>query len=118
MASPTAKKILYQLWETSCNYGESYWRFIGWMAFIILAFTVIYLPSSIGSITFKEYPYYEGNNFLTSLYFSVVTFATLGFGDITPVSDAGKLWVIFEVMCGYVMFGILITLVARKMTRS
>jgi len=116
------KKILYQIWETTCNYGESYWRFIGWMSFIILGFTIIYLPSNINygnlAITFKEYPFYEGNSFLTALYFSVVTFATLGFGDITPVSNAGKLWVIFEVMCGYVMLGILITLVARKMTRS
>lgn len=112
------KKIRYQLWEITCNYGESWWRFVGWMAFIILSFALIYLPSGIGSITFKEYPFYEGNKFLTALYFSVVTFAKLGFGDITPMSGAGKLWVIFEVICGYVMLGILITLVARKMTRN
>lgn len=115
-------------WKVSCNYGEAPLWFIGWAAFIILFFALIYSPflnwwppescESWALIEFREYPYAEGNSFLTALYFSVVTFATLGFGDITPMNSFGKVVVIIEVLSGYVMFGILITLVARRMTRS
>jgi len=58
------------------------------------------------------------SNIVTAFYFSVVTFATLGFGDITPVNSLGRIWAILEVAFGYLTLGILITLLARKMTRS
>ena len=86
-------------------------------------------PSCL-SITFEEYPFHQWGggivgftktivfNAVTALYFSVVTFTTLGFGDISPISIIGKLYTIAEVLSGYTMFGVLITLVARKMTRN
>jgi hypothetical protein len=129
------------LWalKHNCNYGESPLLFIKRLAIIILAFAIIYMPiipelfdwwPSWLSVTFKEYPFHQWAggaigiikaivfNFVTALYFSAVTFATLGFGDIAPISVLGKLYTILEVLLGYIMFGVLITLVARKMTRS
>jgi hypothetical protein len=40
-------------------------------------------------------------NIVTALYFSAVTFATLGFGDIAPLNILGKVCAIAEVLLGY-----------------
>lgn len=43
------------------------------------------------------YHYVEHLRWLDSFYFSVVTATTLGFGNITPKTDAGKIFTIFYV---------------------
>ena len=43
----------------------------------------------------------EGLKWVDAVYFSVITVATVGYGDITPHTDAGKIFTIF-----YVLFGI------------
>jgi len=57
------------------------------------------------------------NNWYTPFYFSVVTFTTLGFGDVTPVDWVGQLWITLEVVCGYLMLGGLISIFAHKFAR-
>jgi len=127
------KRLVLRFLKWSCNYGESPGRFIIWLLAIVLVFAIIYMPiipnwcGWCPSITFKEYPFHDWGagivdgflfNIGTAIYFSVVTFATLGFGDIAPVSLVGKFWASLEVLSGYLMFGMLITLVVRKITRS
>lgn len=46
------------------------------------------------------YHYIEGWSWLDSIYFSLVTITTLGFGDITPVTTAGKIFTIFYIIVG------------------
>ena len=55
------------------------------------------------------------HDFLECLYFSVVTFTTLGYGDIHPVSDIGRIIVITEVSIGYIMLGLLVAIFSRRM---
>ena len=43
----------------------------------------------------------EGWTLIDSLYFSVVTLATVGFGDLTPTTDVAKLFTV-----GYIIIGI------------
>ncbi|MCA8995005.1 MAG: pentapeptide repeat-containing protein [Planctomycetaceae bacterium] len=52
-----------------------------------------------------------GNLLVRSLYFSVVTMTTLGFGDIhaNPESIPGHLLLMVQVMLGYVLLGALVT---------
>ena len=52
--------------------------------------------------------------FMTHLYFSVVTFSTLGFGDVTPCNGCGELAVMVEVFLGYVFLGGLISIFTMK----
>ncbi|MUL35435.1 ion transporter [Gloeocapsopsis dulcis] len=40
------------------------------------------------------------NTFLDAVYFSVVTMTTVGFGDVTPVSQVGRLLTVLMIMTG------------------
>jgi hypothetical protein len=51
------------------------------------------------------------------MYYSVVTFTTLGFGDIKPVTEIAAMVVMLEVVLGYVMLGGLISILANKLAR-
>jgi hypothetical protein len=42
----------------------------------------------------------EGMGFVDALYFSVVTVATVGYGDLHPVTDAGKLLAVAVIITG------------------
>ncbi len=46
------------------------------------------------------YHYLEGWSYVDSLYFSVVTLTTIGYGDFTPQTDAGKLFTVFYIVIG------------------
>ena len=53
----------------------------------------------------------------TPYYYSIVTFTTLGFGDVTPATFEGELWVGAEVLSGYLMLGLLVSILANKVAR-
>ncbi|UCH27397.1 MAG: two pore domain potassium channel family protein [Trueperaceae bacterium] len=42
----------------------------------------------------------ENWRFLDALYFSVVTLATVGYGDMTPETDAGKVFTVLYILSG------------------
>ena len=52
---------------------------------------------AIGTFT---YNYLEGWSYIDSLYFSVVTLTTIGYGDFTPQTDEGKLFTILYIIAG------------------
>ena len=54
---------------------------------------------------------------LSSLYYSVVTLTTLGYGDVVPASIWAQLLAMVEVLLGYVMLGGLLSIFANKMAR-
>jgi voltage-gated potassium channel len=58
---------------------------------------------AIGTISFGTVAYMqlEGWSAIDALYFSVVTLATVGFGDLHPTTEVGKLFTV-----GYILFGI------------
>ncbi len=49
-----------------------------------------------------------------SLYFSVVTWTTLGYGDIRPGPDA-RLWAAGEVLFGYIYMGLFLAFVVQAL---
>tara|TARA_B110000503_G_scaffold138332_2_gene224321 strand:+ start:1114 stop:1458 length:345 start_codon:yes stop_codon:yes gene_type:complete len=46
------------------------------------------------------YHFLEGWSYIDSLYFSVVTLTTIGYGDFAPQTDAGKLFTILYIITG------------------
>lgn len=47
----------------------------------------------------------EGWSLLDSFYFCVVTLETVGYGDITPTTDLGKIFTIFYIIVGLTVIG-------------
>ena len=47
-----------------------------------------------------------------SLYFTITVLSTVGFGDITPVTDASRLIVSVQMICDLVVIGIIVKLIS------
>ncbi len=56
------------------------------------------------------YHFVEGWRYLDSLYFCVMTLATVGYGDFSPQTDAGKVFTMLYVFIG---IGLLIAIFTR-----
>jgi voltage-gated potassium channel Kch len=56
------------------------------------------------------YHWLEGWSYLDALYFSVISLATVGYGDLTPTTPTAKLFTIFYVLNG---IGVLVGLFDR-----
>lgn len=99
------RPVLSKFLEISCDFGRSFGRFIGWVALIIFVFGLVYffIPKGLSV-----------DGFGNCLYFSVVTFTTLGYGDIEPVSALAKIAVAAEVLLGYLMLGLLVAILSKK----
>ena len=66
----------------------------------------------IGSGTIY-YHFIEGWNLLESLYFCIVTAATVGYGDLHPTTPFGQLFTIFFILSGVAMLGVFLQLAGK-----
>ncbi len=56
----------------------------------------------------------EKLSWLDSFYFSVITLATVGYGDITPHTNLGKIFTMFYVIVGIGIIGTFANLLIRR----
>ncbi len=61
------------------------------------------------------YHFVENLSWLDSVYFCIITLTTIGYGDIVPRTDAGKVFTIFYVLIG---IGVLAAVVNYLMKRA
>lgn len=98
--------LLAAFLRITSEYGLSLTRFFGWTVGVILLFAILY--SIIPGALSKE-------GYWNAVYFSVVTFTTLGYGDVVPNSVVGQLLAMIEVATGYLMGGLLVAILARRL---
>jgi hypothetical protein len=65
----------------------------------------------VGTVVFR---WLEGWSVLDSAYFSVITLATVGFGDLHPTTDAAKAFTIVYVLVGLGILAAFITELTRQ----
>ena len=120
------QKALFKLWGLTSDYGSSVKRWLISALVIIGFFTAVY---GLLDLLYKNCEWSCGTAFTISdyiqntphwvsyFYFSVVTFSTLGFGDVTPAHWGSMIAVILEVIVGYIMLGGLVTFLANWLGR-
>jgi hypothetical protein len=106
------KKIFF-IWWLFADCGRSLSRWALWSLIFAMIFTIIFLALGPRAFNTQHLDF----NLLTLFYYSVVTFTTLGFGDIIPKTSTAAMWVTLEVIFGYIMLGGLITIFASKLSR-
>jgi dimethylaniline monooxygenase (N-oxide forming) len=116
------KPFRHWLWKYSSNYGRSLLLWVFWCIFIAISFSLIFHLHLGGSESFllnvlAQDPDYEADSWAPMLYYSVVTFTTLGFGDIVPKTQEAAWWIMSEVVLGYFMLGGLVSILATKLAR-
>jgi hypothetical protein len=106
----------YKLWLISSDCGRSMRLWSVWSFVIALSFALAYFNIGLGGFTFNDQitELIKAGNFFPFFYYSVVTFTTLGFGDITPINSLAMFVVICEVVIGFIMLGLLISILANK----
>lgn len=106
-------RLLYWPWQVSSLCGRSFGLWAFWSLFIAFIFGCRIFQ--MGPECFHSQ--YQQWSFLTAQYYSIVTFSTLGFGDVVPKCTSGAVLVATEVVIGYLMLGGLISVLANKIAR-
>lgn len=105
------------------DYGRSFTRWVLWGVLLAVVFGGIFAfhPEAFElgwhlegeRIVFNT----EYQTMFTPFYFSLVTFTTLGFGDVTPVTLWAEIVVTVEVVLGYLFLGLLISIAGNKIAQ-
>ena len=80
---------------------------------ILLAMTAVLIGAAS-----LFYRWVEGWHMLDAVYFSVMTISTVGYGDLTPQTSAGKIFTIFYVIFGLGLFVGTATSIAESIMSS
>jgi voltage-gated potassium channel len=64
------------------------------------------------------FAYFEGIDIFTAFYWAVITMATIGYGDITPQTEPGRIVAMVAAVAGISTFTALISLLAEFMISS
>lgn len=88
-------------------------RFLHTNGFIYMVYacgTVIFVGATVYSIA-------EGVDFIDSLWWAFVTSTTVGYGDISPITTAGRIAAVFLMLTGIGLFGVLTSTVTTFFTQ-
>ncbi len=83
-------------------------RFLGIavvVGFLALVFSLLFM-------------YFEGISFFNAFYWAVITMATIGYGDVTPLTEGGKVVAMIAAVAGISTFTALVSLLAESFISS
>jgi hypothetical protein len=107
---------LYYLWRLASDYGESLGRWGVTCVLVILGFAATY--AALGVIAFTRDSPDRSLRLFDYVYFSAITFGTLGYGDLHPIGFCGQALACLEVFAGLIMFGVLLSIIGNRFQRG
>ena len=80
------------------------------LAVVIPLFLIVFARIYLTLATYTPDAFSAELNHNSSLYFTITTFSTVGFGDITPTTDFARLIVSVQMLLDLVVFGAVVKL--------
>jgi hypothetical protein len=111
-----AKQVAFSAWSI-IDFGRSLAKPAVYAMMMALLFGVLYsfdIAFEWGLIDYSD----SADTPLSPFYYSIVTYTTLGFGDITPMNWLGEVVVVAEVVMGYTTLGLLLSILANRVARQ
>jgi len=105
--------VEWLLADVTCKYGTNWKRPIYlWLGVVFFCAVLFWIGNGIVRVDESA-----ASSFLESLYFSIVTITTLGYGDYRPKPGCFQFLAGFEAAFGMFMWAIFIAVFARKYMR-
>jgi hypothetical protein len=111
-----SRRFLFKVWQL-IGYGRSLGRLALYAFVLAMAFGVFYSFDQALAWGLMDYSGSAGSP-LTPFYYSIVTYTTLGFGDITPQHWLGEVIIVIEVLLGYTTLGLLLAILGNRVARQ
>ena len=106
---------LFRAWAL-IDHGRSLLKVSFYATIIAMLYGLIYLADMTFGWEIMDYSS-SAQTWFTPFYYSVVTYTTLGYGDVTANSLFGEILVISEVIVGYFTLGLLLAILANTIAR-
>jgi uncharacterized protein YjbI with pentapeptide repeats len=110
------KRLLFSAWMR-IDYGRSLGKPAFYAFILATGFGIIFLFDMKLGWGLMDYSG-TAQSLLTPFYYSIVTYTTLGFGDITPQHWIGEIIIVAEVILGYTTLGIMLAILANRVARQ
>lgn len=116
------QRLVSKVVDLFCGYGERPIRIVAFSVFLILGFAVLFFFNGVqdsGELVRYRLDQSITENllsFMNALYFSIVTFTTLGYGDITPTGYS-RAFAAVEAFAGSFTLALFVVVFVKKMTR-
>lgn len=109
--------VEWLLADVTCKYGTNWKRPIClWLTVVFLCAFLFWIGNGIAKVDGSAAPSWL-ESLYESLYFSIVTITTLGYGDYRPKPGCFQFLASFEAAFGMFMWAIFIAVFARKYMR-
>ncbi|WP_068545400.1 pentapeptide repeat-containing protein [Thalassotalea crassostreae] len=122
MPKPSIARLMSKIVDLFCGYGEEPLRVVKFSILLIFICALLYFFTGI-RIDGEPFYFQSGDSllvnlehFLTCLYYSVVTFTTLGYGEITPIGISRAI-AATEAFTGSFTIALFVVVFVKKMTR-
>lgn len=103
------------LYKLLAGYSERPLHTAAVSGLIILVFALLYGIFDCLQYSVRNPSFYQET--IDVIYFSFVTFTTLGLGDIRPLTNLGKVLICLEAVLGAFMIAVFVVVFVRKMAR-
>ncbi|MEM2934063.1 MAG: NAD-binding protein [Methanocellales archaeon] len=88
--------------DISKFYENKLYVLLAFFLLIVISFSIIFMII-------------EEKSFVDSIYWAVVTLATVGYGDITPKTEIGKIFTMILIIMGITLYGLIIQSIGSTM---
>jgi len=116
-------RVLSKIVDLFCGYGELPIRVVTFTWAVIFSFSIMFFCSGLQYdgqpivLNLDKSLQYNIEAFISCGYFSIVTFTTLGYGDITPIGPISRILSSAEALFGSFTLALFVVVFVKKMTR-